>query len=348
MSIRNLSLRPTRSVRFSVEDFCVSINKANPRRHRIYSNYNLGFNASPNGLSVDSFSQLPKANENRAVMLDESIRLSALVANRQFRAVCGGDTVFFSNLLAKGFQDGEDGGLDERVPISVGFEQDDWETVRRVSQWIARNPDRIYGPENPYKIGDKKEVLLGVESHLVEILGFNHDEKADGTGKAGITIGMCGLTDSVYVINQPASNQGGWTNSRIRTHYVPWFMDNMDIHLRNCIVPVLKQTTGGSQSRELVLSADTLFLFSQFEVTGLVDVAGPVQEGEQYEIWRSVRNGAINADRIKRSNLHGADGWWFRSPRVTDSVSYRRITAAGALGQASSAIGQTICFGFCV
>ena len=102
MGIKNLRLRPTRSVRFIVEDFCVPIKRSSPSRHRIYAKYNYGFTATPEGLSVGKIQNLPLYDENRTLMADGQIKLCATFAGRQFRAVAGGHIVFFSNPLASG------------------------------------------------------------------------------------------------------------------------------------------------------------------------------------------------------------------------------------------------------
>jgi hypothetical protein len=41
---------------------------------------------------------------------------------------------------------------------------------------------------NTFKIGDTRTELIGDVECTLEIIGFNHDEKADGSGKAGITV----------------------------------------------------------------------------------------------------------------------------------------------------------------
>lgn len=58
-----------------------------------------------------------------------------------------------------------------------------------------------------FKIGDTREEYLGstIGNAMLMIIGFNHDDLADGSGKAGMTIGMVTASDST--ISRTTSNQ---------------------------------------------------------------------------------------------------------------------------------------------
>ncbi|MCL2755927.1 MAG: hypothetical protein FWE45_02630 [Firmicutes bacterium] len=52
--LRNLKLRPTRSISFSVENYTVQTSRKRPIRNRIYASNNTGFNATPTKLTRSS------------------------------------------------------------------------------------------------------------------------------------------------------------------------------------------------------------------------------------------------------------------------------------------------------
>ena len=81
---------------------------------------------------------------------------------------------------------------------------------------------------------------------------------------------------------------------------------------------------------------------------------GYVGEGEQYEYWRTIKDGAgtgvsANPDRIKYTGDDGAATvWWLRSPRVGDATGFRAVNAAGGVSTGSASDSHGVSFGFCV
>lgn len=200
-----------------------------------------------------------------------------------------------------------------------------------------------------FSVGDEKtiELTTGEEITLV-ILGFNHDDLASG-GKAGITIGMKNLLATRYAMNSSSINAGGWDQSKMRTETMQTLLAQLPSDLRNSIKQVNKKATAGGASTTITTSSDKLFLFSEVEIDGTT-TAGYADEGEQYEYWKTIKDGTIAADRIKYLSNGGgsADYWWLRSPYVSTSTTFRCIYSAGGVSYFSALVTCGVSFGFCV
>ena len=204
------------------------------------------------------------------------------------------------------------------------------------------------GAQKYFNVGDEKtiELTTGEEITLV-ILGFNHDDLASG-GKAGITIGMKNLLATRYAMNSSTTNAGGWDQSKMRTETMQTLLAQLPSDLRNSIKQVNKKATAGNTSTTITTSSDKLFLFSEVEIDGTT-TAGYASEGEQYEYWKTVKDGKTLADRIKYLSNGGgyAYNWWLRSPNA--SAYFRCINSAGGVNTGSPASkSYGVSFGFCV
>lgn len=197
-----------------------------------------------------------------------------------------------------------------------------------------------------WAVGDEKTITLTTDEEVVlQILGFNHDDLADGSGKAGITFGMKNLlTETLYGGNVTTS--GGWAASTVRnsTSYLKAYYSHMSSDLQAVIKEVLKTPLSGGTSTEVVYSIDKLFLFARVDIDGTTE-NGYASEGTQYEYWQTHNT---NADRIKKiKGVGSAKYWWLRSTDFTTLKIYC-ISTTGAVTTATSSNDYGFCFGFCV
>lgn len=200
-----------------------------------------------------------------------------------------------------------------------------------------------------FEVGDEKtiELLTGEQITLV-ILGFDHDDLTSG-GKAGITIGMKNLLAQDYRMTLSNTNAGGWNNSLMRTGTMQTLLSQLPSDLQSIVKSVDKKATSGNKSTTITTSADKLWLFAEVEIDGTTK-SWYAEEGEQYEYWKTVKDGTVAADRIKYlSNGSGsAYDWWLRSPTVSGSTSFQCIGSTGIIASYSAARIYGVCFGFCV
>ena len=200
-----------------------------------------------------------------------------------------------------------------------------------------------------FSVGDEKTISLTTgEQVTLVILGFDHDNLTGG-GKAGMSIGMKNLLATKYRMNATATNEGGWDESEMRTSTMATLLSQFPSDLQSVIKQVNKKATAGGASTSITTSADKLWLFAEVEIDGTTS-AGYADEGEQYEYWKTVKDGTVADDRKKYlSNGSGsANIWWLRSPYVSSSSDFRYISSAGYVIYYGANNTYGVSFGFCV
>lgn len=227
------------------------------------------------------------------------------------------------------------------LSTDFSFEKASWSDIAALSE--SGSADKYFS------VGDEKTISLTTgEQVTFVILGFDHDDLTSG-GKAGMTIGMKNLLATTYRMNATGTNAGGWDESEMRTSTMATLLSQLPSDLQGVIKQVNKKATAGSQSTSITTSADKLWLLAEVEVDGTTS-AGYADEGEQYEYWKTVKDGTVAADRIKYlSNGSGsAYSWWLRSPLVSNSSSFRCISSTGYVADYSANYARGVSFGFCV
>ena len=227
------------------------------------------------------------------------------------------------------------------LSTDFSFEKASWSDIAALSE--SGSADKYFS------VGDEKTISLTTgEQVTFVILGFDHDDLTSG-GKAGMTIGMKNLLATTYRMNATGTNAGGWDESEMRTSTMATLLSQLPSDLQGVIKQVNKKATAGSQSTSITTSADKLWLLAEVEVDGTTS-AGYADEGEQYEYWKTVKDGTVAADRIKYlSNGSGsAYTWWLRSPNVSSSNVFRYVTSTGYVGSYSANGARGVSFGFCV
>lgn len=227
------------------------------------------------------------------------------------------------------------------LSTDFSFEKASWSDIAALSE--SGSADKYFS------VGDEKTISLTTgEQVTLVILGFDHDDLTGG-GKAGISIGMKNLLATKYRMNATATNEGGWDESEMRTSTMATLLSQLPSDLQGVIKQVNKKATAGGASTSITTSADKLWLLAEVEVDGTTS-AGYADEGEQYEYWKTVKDGTVAADRIKYlSNGSGsASAWWLRSPLVSSSGNFRCISSTGYVSGNSANTTRGVSFGFCV
>lgn len=227
------------------------------------------------------------------------------------------------------------------LSTDFSFEKASWSDIAALSE--SGSADKYFS------VGDEKTISLTTgEQVTLVILGFDHDDLMGG-GKAGMTIGMKNLLATTYRMNATATNEGGWDESEMRTSTMATLLSQLPSDLQGVIKQVNKKATAGGASTSITTSADKLWLLAEVEVDGTTS-AGYADEGEQYEYWKTVKDGTVAADRIKYlSNGSGsAYSWWLRSPNVSSSYYFRYISSSGGVSGSTANSACGVSFGFCV
>ena len=248
-------------------------------------------------------------------------------------------------------------GIQNITVEEASFGNMSWSEIAEISE---------SGKANEYfAVGDEKTIELTTgETITVVIWGFDHDDLSDGTGKAGMTIGMKGHLDEMYEMNEDSlpdgTNAGGWDECDFRTETIPVLFSQLPSDLQSAIKQVNKKATAGSQSTTIVTSVDKLFLFSETEIDGFDGNASGSpysgnydEEGEQYEYWKSVKDGTKGQD-LKDYFNPGGYGTWTRSPHQKSDGGFIVILGNGdnvlngRINAFKAWIPCRITLGFCV
>lgn len=187
-----------------------------------------------------------------------------------------------------------------------------------------------------------KDMLINGTNYRVDIIGKNHDDLSDGTGKAPLTFQLHDCYATTYPMNPTNTNSGGWRDCRMRTQTMPALKALMPAEVQAGIRPVNKLTSAGNQSSRIVTTSDELFLLSEIELRGTNDASFP-GEGSEYEYWSNIDS---SDGRIKLLNGE-PNAYRLRSPEDGDNNYFCSIRANGTLmiGVAHAFAG--VPFGFC-
>lgn len=186
-----------------------------------------------------------------------------------------------------------------------------------------------------WNIGDTIDVQVGDETLTFAIMDFNHDDLADGSGKAGITFGMKELMANTHNMNSTNTNVGSFVGSEMYAYLRDTVLPSMPQEVQSVIKPVNKRTTIGGASTEIQVDSMFIWLFSVTEC-GFPESATVVDEGIAYPYY---------TDATRQKGVI----WWLRSPFTDYTSHFYSILESGKMLYftfAREAYGVT--FGFCV
>ena len=199
-----------------------------------------------------------------------------------------------------------------------------------------------------YKIGDTKLLDLGsMGKQYMELVAFDTDDKADGSGKARMTwISRDLLTNHVMNHNQKtvdgitAYTAGGWENSDMRAWLKSDVKPLLPEVVRNAIVPVTKVSS--TYTTTLVKDGQT--------TTDDVWIPG---DREIFNNTNCETTGAVyntrftsSSNRIKYNSAGSAYSWWLRSAISANIFRYVNYYGIENDNVASSQNG--VALGFCI
>ena len=188
-------------------------------------------------------------------------------------------------------------------------------------------------------VGNSKAMTINGKDYQIDIIGKNHDDYADGSGKAPLTFQMHDCYDNIYGMNSTNTNVGGWTDCAMRTTRLPAIFALMPSDVQNGIKEVNKLTTAGNKSSVVNTTADKLFLLSEIEVFGTVSLSLP-GEGKQYDYY------AAGNSKVKKRGT-AANAWCERSPHKNTTGYYCNVTAAGVTNYSVAVALLGVAFAFC-
>lgn len=211
------------------------------------------------------------------------------------------------------------------------FANNSWEKIIEACQ-TGNVPDT-------WNVGDKKAIRVNTIDYEIAIIGKNHDDYADGSGKAPLTLQFYGCYGMSSAMNTSDTNIGGWETSDMRTSKMPNILEKMPTAVRNAIREVSKLTSAGNKSSKIITTSDKLFLLSEVEVFGTTNNSFS-GEGAQYEYYKTAPS------RVKQYNDSPQD-WWERSPRKSNTTHFCRVNADGAANSGFASSFNYVAPAFC-
>lgn len=242
--------------------------------------------------------------------------------------------------------------------VSIKDETTEWAQIALMAEKISK------GEKTPEELGlavgqERTITLTTGEEVTFVILGFNHDDLTDGSGKAGITFGMKNLLATQYkgMDSNYTENSWYWGVSYIKGEVVPKFYESLPYELKSVIKTVSKKSRYSSTVNEVKITEDNIFLFSLSEL-GL----SSQYSGTKYEYvppfirYLSNGNGAISnwwtRDMYHSTSSSGLYRSYYNHYIDTngndESMIYGYSISNGEWNEGNIDFSAGICFGFCI
>ena len=207
-----------------------------------------------------------------------------------------------------------------------------WDELSQISQKIAAASSDTEGLEiaKKYNLVSAAGTLDGTQAKTLQlsdgtsvkmrIAGFRQDERADGSGKAGITL----VADST-VGERAVSDSGNadWGSSTLRSWLNDEFASELPDEVASKIVEVNKTTTRATDMSSQETTADKVWIISYSELVGTLDSGSYrysiyTPEGAQYKLFADLGcTWGANSEHYKVAG--GIGRWWLRSPDPLDA-----------------------------
>ena len=217
--------------------------------------------------------------------------------------------------------------LDDMKTVT-GKDPKDWtlEDQKKVAEDIAEKGTASAAfpkAKDAMDAGTKWTVTLNDGKTLeYRIIGINHDDLIDGSGKAGLTFETTSDFSGGLQMNSTDTNIGGWEKSNLRRRLNSgdlWNLLPSELTAGMKQVAKVTDNTGGGKTGKPTVTADKVFLLSVTEVFG-----NKQSDGVQYEYY---------ADKgVNITNFGGASSafyHWTRTAYPERDTNFRCIYGDG-------------------
>ena len=202
---------------------------------------------------------------------------------------------------------------------------------------------------NTWNVGDSCNMTINNKTYAIDIIGKNHDDYADGSGKAPLTFILHNCYDTQYQMNSSnSSSTKAWKNTRMRKTVLPSILKLMPEEVQSAIKQVSKTTgDGGENYATYSTTAETLFLLSQSEVFKVWGTES-TEEGQPYvEYFGQGSSAAVAAKKIKKSRTGEALKWWTRTAYTGTGYYYCIVSNEGYEQDSGGTETHSVVFAFC-
>ncbi len=223
---------------------------------------------------------------------------------------------------------GSAGADSATVQAAIAKDAKDWtlDEQKAVAEDIAAKGEAspAYAKaEAAMNAGTKWSVKLTNSKTLeYRIVGINHDDLADGSGKAGLTFEVANTVLGAQRMNATGTNAGGWEKSELRSRLNSgdlWSLLPSGLQSKVKSVKKMTDNKGGGTAGTPSATTDKVFLLSTTEIYGDMQ-----SDGTQYEFYKS--------KGVTTSNYSGASSsyhHWTRSVTPSASTGFRFVVGNG-------------------
>ena len=170
-----------------------------------------------------------------------------------------------------------------------------------------------------WDVGDQMPMVIDGTNYTVTIIGKDHDDYSDGSGKAPLTFQLLHSYNTGNINNDTA--RSSWKTSAMRTADLPQIKSAMPTEVQAAIKKVRKRCSSDGSST-MINVTDDLFLLSEVEIFGN-NTNSFSGEGTQYEYYA---NGGSKKKKWSGSN----HAWWTRSVYSQNYFCFVGVTSNGA------------------
>ena len=226
------------------------------------------------------------------------------------------------------FMSAEEKAYQEAMKTVVNKDAKDWtlEEQKAAATDIAKNgtSSAVYAKAMAaMEAGTKFSAKLTNGKTLeYRIVGINHDDLADGSGKAGLTFEATNSALGYQKMNATNTNAGGWEKSELRGRLNTgdlWSLLPSELQSKVKAVTKMTDNQGGGKAGTPTATTDKVFLLSATEVWGDMQ-----SDGTQYEYYKS--NGVTTSNYSGASSRHSH---WTRSVHPSSSTLFRYVYSSG-------------------
>ena len=226
------------------------------------------------------------------------------------------------------FMSAEEKAYQEAMKTVVNKDAKDWtlEEQKAVAEDIAAKGEAspAYAKAKAAMDAGTKFSMKLTDGQTLEyrIIGINHDDLADGSGKAGLTFEATNTALAAQRMNATNANAGGWEKSELRGRLNTgdlWSLLPSGLQSKVKSVTKMTDNQGGGKAGTPSATTDKVFLLSTTEVYGDMQ-----SDGTQYEFYKSKGVTTSNYSGASSSGYH-----WTRSVNPSSSTLFRCVDSSG-------------------
>ena len=236
-------------------------------------------------------------------------------------------------------------GINEyKLPTSVSFAEDSWETiVTRVQEGEIGN----------YNVGDTKTVDIGTYgTHTLRIANTSTPSECSTTGFSQTACGfVLEFADIIttHVMNNSATNVGGWPATSMRTFVNNDIYNAIPSEIKNAIIDTTVVSGHGPNDTANFTSTDKLYLLSTAEVwaqgsSNTINNDTARDDTRQLDYYKNLGVTTSNKSGAIKKNGTSASNWWLRAAISNNINSFYFVSNGGDWGNAYATLGVSPAF----